>query len=356
MGRYGFTSPGGMAGNAIQEFLMQRAMQERQMQMDALAKRAQEAEIGQRDQQMALQRQQEERIAQAQRQQQSDLEQERRFRRAGTIAENALPDDPVDDATRALMTEQGYGGQVRQVPGILMQGPLQEGEERPSSPETYAMRGGSRYLSQRAAEDARAGQAEETRAAREAEAERDRQFRAEQGEANRALRGGLTSTQQETAGLRNDLMRQQIEQNQSKIDQDKAWRDKTGEDANRVTQQALDIARRMKLHPGLKASQGIVSSTFAGFSQDAQDYRGLRSQLVAALALPNLGALKGPMSDKDVAFIKNISTRLENNRLSDAETARAVDEAITFLESKSGGAAPAASTGGGGSFRVVGVR
>lgn len=51
MPRYGFTSPGAMAGNAIQEFLIQRELQERQRMLDDLARqeRAQTADLRQRD-------------------------------------------------------------------------------------------------------------------------------------------------------------------------------------------------------------------------------------------------------------------------------------------------------------------
>jgi hypothetical protein len=55
-GNYGFTSPGAMAGNAIEQFLMQREMEERQRLLDEYERQAQEAAIRQRDEQMALQR------------------------------------------------------------------------------------------------------------------------------------------------------------------------------------------------------------------------------------------------------------------------------------------------------------
>ena len=52
--------------------------------------------------------------------------------------------------------------------------------------------------------------------------------------------------------------------------------------------------------------------------------------------LPNLGALKGPMSDKDVAFEKSLATRLGNLNLSEPETRKALTEAQTFLRGKLG--------------------
>jgi hypothetical protein len=74
--------------------------------------------------------------------------------------------------------------------------------------------------------------------------------------------------------------------------------------------------------------------------------------LIAALTLPNLGALKGPMSDKDVAFVKSISTRLANTRMSEPET-RAISEAQTFLRGKLGGSGNATSGRRIGRFEVI---
>ena len=63
---------GGMAGNAIQEFLMQREQANRQQQMDALLAERQAAELKQRERQMQLQEQ--EAKAQAERQTRMDTE------------------------------------------------------------------------------------------------------------------------------------------------------------------------------------------------------------------------------------------------------------------------------------------
>jgi hypothetical protein len=114
-------------------------------------------------------------------------------------------------------------------------------------------------------------------------------------------------------------------------------------DAKQVTETALSIAQRLKTHPGIGAATGAndirqYGIPFIPGTQARADFNGLRNQLVAALTLPNLGALKGPMSDKDVAFIKNISTRLGDEKLSEEETKKAIDEAIVFLTTKLGGA------------------
>jgi hypothetical protein len=157
---------------------------------------------------------------------------------------------------------------------------------------------------------------------------------------------GASPEIEESRRIANELKALELERKRGALEQENAWREKTGEDAKRVTQNAYDLATRLKTHPGLSKSHGAYE--MRGFTQDAQDYRGIRAQLVAALALPNLGALKGPMSDKDIVFVKNLATRLENDNLSDGEAQRAIGEAITFLESKGAVAAQPSSGGGGG--------
>lgn len=105
-------------------------------------------------------------------------------------------------------------------------------------------------------------------------------------------------------------------------------------DAQQVTQTALGLVGRLKKHPGLGAATGAYE--LRGFTQPAVDFNAIRNQLVAALALPNLGALRGPMSDKDVLFVKQLATRLAEPRLSAEETMTALNEAELFLTGKLG--------------------
>ncbi len=128
------------------------------------------------------------------------------------------------------------------------------------------------------------------------------------------------------------------------------------EDAAQITKTARDLVTRLETHPGMAKSTGAYE--MRGWTQDAVDFNSIRDQLVAALTLPNLGALKGPMSDKDILFVKQLATRLANRRLSEAETRQAISEARSFLDSKlaaaptaisaparGGGPAPAAGGG-----------
>lgn len=104
--------------------------------------------------------------------------------------------------------------------------------------------------------------------------------------------------------------------------------------AQQTTQSAVDLLDQLEKHPGFGPAYGNVSSRVAGFSQSAVDAGSIRDQLVNTLALPNLGALKGPMSDKDIMFVKSISTRLGNPLISEAGARKAIAEARTFLRGK----------------------
>jgi hypothetical protein len=309
--------------------------------------------LAQQGESLALQREQEQRIAEAQRAQMADMENQRQFGRASTIAENAMPDDAVDEPTRALLTAQGFGGQMRSVPGVLMQGPMGSGDQRSEmdreaelgrGPDGMVMRGGARYLNAAAEREARTETADANREAQNDRAEADRQMR-------QMIAGLAASNSAESKALANELKALQIRMMGDKVDAAQTDKEKAAQASRTTTESALATARRMATHPGLTKASGVVSSRLSGMSQDAADFDAMRDQLVAALAQPNLGALKGPMSDKDILFIKSLATRLSNTRMSDAETRTALAEAVTFLENKAGdGAKPASG------FKVVGVR
>ena len=109
----------------------------------------------------------------------------------------------------------------------------------------------------------------------------------------------------------------------------------TAPSAKELAQSALSLVARLETHPGMGAATGAYELRGHVIpSQNAVDFNAIRDQLVAALALPNLGHLKGSMSDKDILFVQNLATRLGNRRLSEAETRTALQEARTFLESK----------------------
>src|SRR5688572_6571457 len=112
--RYDFGSPGAAASNAIQQFLMQRELAEQQRMEQEFRRQQAEGQSARAQQQLMVDAERERRIAEQQRTQQADLDTEREFRRATTIASSALPDDPVDAVTAELLRRHGYGGQIRE--------------------------------------------------------------------------------------------------------------------------------------------------------------------------------------------------------------------------------------------------
>lgn len=200
-----FTSGGAEASNAIQKFLMERAVQQRQAQLDALDKQKQQQDEARMADDLKLRQQQEQRVAEQQKATLADAENQRQFSRANTIAENALPGDAVDASTQQLLQGQGFGGQLKKIPGVVSQGAQLGTDENgvpqydvSQTPDSVQMRGGSKYMAARTAADERAAQATQAETDREAEAQRQRDFLATQADANRqnarALAGSRASS------------------------------------------------------------------------------------------------------------------------------------------------------------------
>jgi hypothetical protein len=146
-------------------------------------------------------------------------------------------------------------------------------------------------------------------------------------------------------GLQDQIAQQRLDDMKAKsAEAAKATAEKESH-AKQSEAEALSLLDRLENHPGLNRSTGIIDSLTSGFSQEATDANGLRDQLVATLTLPNLGSLKGPMSDKDIVFVKQLATRLGNQKLSDSETRKAIAEARTVLQGRDGGAAGAPKSG-----------
>lgn len=205
MGRYGFS--GGGAQQAIQDFLVQREMQQRQQEQDARAQQVQEQDHQQKLADLKLRQEQEKRAAEAQKTTQAELANEREFRKATTIQQNALPGDAVDAPTNEMMVRQGYGGQIKQTPGIVAQGAFEgnDAQDVPQydvtkSPDSYTMRGGESYLSQRAAADERAAAADAAAKERDAAATQQQTFTAGQNDLNRQNTRAIADATRAAAG------------------------------------------------------------------------------------------------------------------------------------------------------------
>lgn len=102
------------------------------------------------------------------------------------------------------------------------------------------------------------------------------------------------------------------------LDRQKALASITGTPSSDKATQAIDILSSInKLSTnknGLKYAVGVNFNPFAYLpGTNTADFKVQLNQFKNMLALPNLEKLKGSMSDKDVEFIKNISTSLDRS-------------------------------------------
>jgi hypothetical protein len=148
----------------------------------------------------------------------------------------------------------------------------------------------------------------------------------------------------EATQLALDARRQALADKETKAAEAKAEKDAKAAAARETTQSALDTVNRLLDPKSTGAGIGRATGAYEmlGWTQAAEDFNADRDQLVATLTLPNLGVLKGPMSDKDVVFVKQIATKLANRNMSEKETRAELERARTFLRNKlaTEGAAP----------------
>lgn len=326
-----FVSGGAAAQNAITEFLLRRAMEARQAQQDALAKQQQADEVRLREGDLSLRRAQEARQATMQKATLDDLAHQREFNRATTIAENAMPGDAADEQTAGLMTRQGYSGMLKQVPGLLMQGPLASGDqmdpaereaELGRAPGQTVMRGGSRYLNAEAQREAQAAAAADARAFRESNANAERELKL-------LIAGMGQNNSNESRQLRNDLLRIQTQLAQGKLDeQAKARADAAG--AVKSTRQTIrDLASGLASDPSLAGITGAIEGRRETFLDGkATDAVSRFNQLAGALAMGERSKLKGQghISDYEVKLLQKAVTSL--NRASGLEITKKTLEQI----------------------------
>lgn len=359
MGRYGFTSSGAAGGNAIVQFLMQRAMQQRQASQDAVAQQEREQQAKEHAAELELRKGQERRIAEAQKATMDDLANQREFGRATTISENAMPGDPADETTRGLLEKQGYGGQVKKVPGVVSQGAFQGNDESGipqynvnQSPDSFQMRGGSKYLAQQEAERARAAEAEKTRTDVDARGESDRALRLLIAEMAASGKAGQSD-------LSNQLKQIQIDREREKLDTAKQTRDAAGNAVKTSRATVRDMAQSLLDDPALDGITGSFEGrrdTF--FEGHAVDAKRRLDQLVGNLSLQARGQMKGQgqISDFEGRLLSNAVTAIDR-----AAGPEVVKKHLKEIVDAFSGDAPRdeptkTPAPGGGSFRVVGVR
>jgi hypothetical protein len=277
---FDFQSPGAAASAALRAFLLQREQQRRQDFLDSLTADKQASDAAFRNDDLKLRQQQESRTAAAQQQQIADAEAERQFRRASTIAENALPDDPTDESTADLLRSQGYGGQLNAIPGVV-------GADGKTGTATYKLRGGSKYLNARAAEDARRQQAADTNASRQQIADMNAQQRAEAA----AARMQQAQTSNELAAARLDLQKAMADM---KIDGAKQDRDDKAHAVAVGRSEIRELAQSLLDDPALESITGPVEGRRDTFFRSANvDALRRLQQLQNKLSLESRSKLKG---------------------------------------------------------------
>jgi hypothetical protein len=310
-----FVSPGAEAGNAIAKFLLQRELQDRQDRLDALAQQKQAAEISNREMLTKLQQQQEARQASDSAATRASLQDERDFRQAATISDKAIPGDLVNDTTFKLLNDQGFGGQVRSVPGVIMQGPVQGDDQSDTareaeigkSPDTRQMRGGSQYINARAAEEARAAIAAETEAGRNERAAAD--LRMEKYIAQLAASGKA-----ENQSIANDLKRLQITGLKDKAEEAKTAKATAAAGVASTRQQVRDLASGLIADPALDSITGPIEGRVGPYiSGPAIDAKRRLDQLVSTLALSERGKMKGQgqISDFEGRLLANAVSAID---------------------------------------------
>lgn len=376
MGRYGFTSPGADAGQAIQQFLVQRAMQQRQAEMDARAQEREAAQLAHQGEELKLQQAQEKRAAEAQKTQTADLQNQREFTKATTIANAALPGDAVDQPTREMLGRQGYGGQIKQVPGIVAQGAFQgnDAQDIPQydvtkTPDSYAMRGGSQYLSARAAADERAAESDKTRTAASERADSDRAMRLTIAEL-------MKSNSAESHALANQLTQLRIDAEKTKQEDAKTAATNKRTAVRQPAQDALDLIDTIidptsgALLPGVSGVVGAKSGAGWIPGTDAASAITRIDRLKSLMDLDVIAQMKaqsktgatgfGAMSAPELKILEDAAARLNRSQSEAAfteELARLKEKLQRVVAEPDG--APTntgAPAPGGGGFRVVASR
>ena len=299
-----FQSVGGAVSNALEQFLMQRMAQERQRQLDTFAreKEANDVAASKADQVLRAraldQEQQRMTAAEADRKAAAeDLHHQREFTQASTVADHAMPGDPADEATQALLQRQGFGGMLRQIPGLVVQGPLESGDgadqtaqdhadQLGQGPDQTVLRGGAKWLNAEAERQAKA-----ERAAQEEAGRNDRAAAANELRALIAQMGA--SGKAESAALANQLRAIQIRLLGDKVDAaEQERKDKAGSVASGRAS-VRELAQGLLHDPALEAISGPAAGRTPDLLPASVDAARRLEQLVGMLSLESRGKMKG---------------------------------------------------------------
>lgn len=318
-----FVSPGAMGGNAIEKFLVERELMQRKQQEEVFRQQQIQEQAQHQAAQLQLQQQQEQRVAAAQKLQEADMERQRGFQRASTIAQTALPGDVVDDPTASLLREQGFGSQMQQ--GQPTQGPLL-GEDASGVPQyqvtpgVLQMRGGSQYMNAQAQREAATSTATANRTAADERAAADRATR-------ESIAAAAAGGQAETRGLRNQLTQIQIDREKEKVDAATAAKQaksdaavQYGNEIASLVDELLDSSGNLK--PELAHVVGPISGRTGAWTGDQQTALEKINRLVGLLDINKLREMKsqsatgasgfGALSEKELGILESAGSTLRN--------------------------------------------
>ena len=297
----GYAAGGGAA--ALKDLVAQR-FEQAQLEEQMRARQVEEARLAD---QLKLQKQQEARVKEFQDKQFDDLKSNREDARVKALQENFVPGDPVDPDTKALMEAHGYGGMLRTKqmngpdaalgldPSQITGNPTDAQPTTPLSPEgvlTTTARGGTKWLSQRASEQARADNAAANQAAAEERAAADRASReamAHEGNLTRQTIAGLTiAGANERAATAADAKKSAAD---AKAAESQKAANDTRSELNRLAQELYDDGSLSSAVGPLDARTWSVMPTTVDFQKRA-------TRLKALLSLEGRSKLKGRELDQ----------------------------------------------------------
>ncbi len=374
--QYGFSSPGASAGRAIEQFLVQRALIQRQQMLDALNVGNAQADNQRADAAEA-------RMNSIQQQQQQDRADASNMSRATAAAtslgiggridatdpnaqniRNYLPgvldEDKTLQATHRVMTSPGViqTNDVAPVPTgqLISRGTSQQQQVA----EAIAAREREQTQAQQAAAD-------RAREAQQAAAERAREAEA----ARAALQVGLNAGKSETQGLRNDLLRTQIDSAHEKQTQTAQTQDRAKQAAQQTAGATLDTLKQLadfnpdgtvSLKPGVGNLFGLrvpFASSIPG--TNAANASAALEKLKGRVIVDLLNEMKqqsrtgatgfGALSQRELAVLEGAATELSSSGITDqraGEEFKRIYDSATRLMNGAGGGAPAGAAGTGG--------
>lgn len=324
----GFTSPGAMAGNAIQQFLAQREMANRQRMIDELTQAQQAENNSVRQRELSLREGQEARIGerQAQMDAQADTERQRTQSEAANAAGMRRFTGDAMKMPGVLDTPEGARGlagdiygEGGQIPGILAKA------MEPPPPDPAIARAAS-------IDDYRAKKAidQEFRepAAPSSQGTPEQQWVIRDGNPTPIAKGTARAGDQPYDAV--------AARSSQPVNTDEAV------DTAREVQR---IAGALKKHPGVGGAFGLLQSKMPTVYQSTADAEVLRDSLTSLLTLENMGKMKGVLSDADMKVLRAASSTISSG-MSDEAAAAELDRISAVMAKVTGerpGQAPGAA-------------